>query len=113
MAGMSRTTGAVLDGVDHIAQSVRDILGTRKGSRPGRREYGSDVPDLLDQPLNGKTVLKIYAATALALSRWEDRIRVKRVSFAVGDTQGSGTITTEAVRTDTATSTSTTIVTSL
>lgn len=39
-SGMSRHTGAALDGADHLAQSVADILGTPIGSRVMRRDYG-------------------------------------------------------------------------
>ena len=43
MAGMARTTGAALDGLEHIKQSVLDILSTPVGTRAGRREYGSGL----------------------------------------------------------------------
>ncbi|OEZ78548.1 hypothetical protein JAB6_49520 [Janthinobacterium sp. HH104] len=33
------------------------------GSRIRRRRYDSEVPGLIDQPLNGATQLRIYAAT--------------------------------------------------
>lgn len=102
MAGMSRTTGAAIDGVESIHQSVRDILGTPIGSRVGRRTYGSLLPDLIDQPMNGPNVLRFYAATALALSRWEDRLRLRRVTLVPGARPGAATLTIEADRTDTA-----------
>jgi phage baseplate assembly protein W len=35
MAGMARDTGAALDGLDHIRQSVADILSTPMGTRVG------------------------------------------------------------------------------
>ncbi|MGF7152536.1 GPW/gp25 family protein [Novosphingobium gossypii] len=38
MAGMSRTGGTALDGIEHIAQSVREILGT-----PRRIDFGIDL----------------------------------------------------------------------
>lgn len=100
MVGMSRTTGAAIDGLEHITQSVRDILGTPVGTRVGRRDYGSLLPELLDQPFNGASVLRLYAATAVALSRWEDRIRLRRVSLAAGDRPGAATLVLEADRTD-------------
>ncbi len=101
MTGMSRTAGGALDGIDHITQSVRDILGTMVGTRVGRRDYGSLLPELIDQPLTGANVLRLYAATALALSRWEDRIRLRRVALVAGDRPGSATLVLDAVRTDT------------
>lgn len=36
------------------------ILATPMGSRVMRCEYGSLVPELLDHPLNGATVVRLY-----------------------------------------------------
>jgi phage baseplate assembly protein W len=102
MPGMSRTSGAALDGLEHITQSVRDILGTMIGTRVGRREYGSLLPELIDQPMTRANILRVYAATALALSRWENRIRLRRVGIAAGDRPGSAMLLIDAVRTDVA-----------
>lgn len=101
MAGMSRTTGAVIDGLDSIKESVADILGTAVGTRVGRREYGSLLPELIDQPLTGPNILRLYAASALAISRWEDRLRLRRVTLAPGSRPGAATLNIEADRTDT------------
>jgi hypothetical protein len=65
MVGMSRTTGAAIDGLEHITQSVRDILGTPIGTRVGRRDYGSDVPELIDHPLIGANILRLYLPWAI------------------------------------------------
>ena len=67
MLGLHRTTGKKLHGVDHIRQSIIDILTTPIGSRVMRRDYGSRLFELLDQPLHRQTVVQIYAATAEAL----------------------------------------------
>ncbi|MFV0662766.1 GPW/gp25 family protein [Denitromonas sp.] len=96
--GMTATTGRRVDDVAHIRQSVRDILTTPVGTRVMRRDYGSLLPDLIDQPLNGATLLRAYAATVMALVRWEPRIRVSRVQFAIDG--GALTIELEATRTD-------------
>jgi len=102
MAGMARSSGAVLDGLEHIKQSVADILSTPIGTRVGRREYGSLLPELIDQPMTPANILRIYAASAVAISRNEDRIRLRRVGLAAGGRPGSATITLDADRTDTA-----------
>lgn len=83
MPGMNAHTGAALSGVEHIQQSVADILTTPIGSRVMRRDYGSLLPELIDQPLNGPTALRAYAATVVALMRWEPRIRVQQVTRQV------------------------------
>ena len=83
MPGMNVQTGKRLDGIDHIRQSVADIITTPIGSRVMRREYGSLLPELIDQPLNGPTALRAYAATVVALMKWEPRIRVQQVTRQV------------------------------
>lgn len=74
MSGMNAQTGAYLANTEHVAQSVTDILTTPLNSRVGRRDYGSAIPDLIDQPLNRSTLLKLYAASATALIKWEPRL---------------------------------------
>ncbi|WP_369405238.1 GPW/gp25 family protein [Sphingobium abikonense] len=97
---MSRRTGGALDGVDHIIQSVGDILGTPIGTRVGRRDYGSLLPDLIDQPMTPANILRLYAATAVALTRWEDRLHLRRVSLSAGENRGAAKIIIDADRTD-------------
>lgn len=80
MSGMSAATGRRLDDLSHLRQSIADILATPLGSRVMRREYGSLLPDLVDAPLDGVTVLDIIQATAGAIGRWEPRVTVQRVA---------------------------------
>lgn len=82
MIGISATTGKALGGIDHLRQSVADILTTPIGTRVMRRNYGSRLYQLVDAPLNRSTLLDLYAATAEALSRWEPRISVESVQVA-------------------------------
>lgn len=79
MIGMSRHTGLAIDGDAHLAQSITDILTTPIGTRVMRRHYGSELPQLLDAPMNGETLVDVFAAVADALDRWEPRLRLKRV----------------------------------
>lgn len=100
MIGMSRTTGRALSDSAHLAQSIGDILTTPLGSRVMRREYGSLLPDLIDAPFNDATRLQAYAATAMALMRWEPRIRLSRVQLSLGDVPGQTVLELEGTRTD-------------
>lgn len=88
MNGMDRTTGKSLADIDHLRQSIADILTTPIGSRVMRRDYGSLVPDLLDQPDNGPTRVRLYAAVATALLRWEPRFRLNALSLSAGTRSG-------------------------
>lgn len=81
MKGMSASTGKPLEGLDHLRQSIADILTTPLGSRLQRRDYGSLVPSLIDAPGNGATLIRVYAAVATALIRWEPRVRVTRIGL--------------------------------
>ena len=92
MIGMNAVTGKPLEGVEHLRQSVQDILGTPLGTRVGRRWYGSHIPELLDQPLNDRTRLALVAAGALALQRQEPRIRATRITVESGDAPGAAVL---------------------
>lgn len=100
MPGMSRHTGARLSDEAHLAQSVADILTTPLGSRLARRDYGSMLPDLIDQPLTPALALRIYGATAVALSRWEPRLRLRRVTLETGTGPSSRVLHLEGQRRD-------------
>ena len=76
---MNRHTGQRLDALAHLRQSIGDILATPIGSRVMRREYGSLVPELIDHPDNIATQVRVYAAVASALMRWEPRFRLTRI----------------------------------
>lgn len=83
MTGMSARTGRKMPRIEHIRQSVADILFTPIGSRVMRRDYGSQLPELLDQPLNKATLMRCRAAAVDALIRWEERLQVKAVDFVL------------------------------
>ena|SRR5690554_426862 len=102
MPGMNAKNGHTIDGVAHIQQSVRDILTTPLGSRVMRRDYGSLLPELIDQPLHGATALRAYSATVVALMKWEPRIRVQQITrLAPAERPGSLILEMTAQRTDT------------
>ena len=81
MLGVSASTGQPLSDLDHLHQSIRDILTTRIGTRVLCREYGSRLSKFIDNPTNPALEIELYAATADALARWEPRFRLERVQF--------------------------------
>lgn len=97
---MNRDTGRLLTTAEHLRQSIADILTTPIGSRVMRRDYGSLLPELIDQPFNDATRLRAYAATAMALTRWEPRLRLTRVQLAQGDLPGSAVLDLEGAEVD-------------
>lgn len=100
MTGMNASTGQALSGNAHLAQSIADILGTPMGSRTMRRDYGSLLFDLLDQPINGALPMLLRAATAQAIRRWEPRLRLTRVGISGQPQQGALAVSIEGQRTD-------------
>lgn len=79
MKGMNATTGRTIANVEHLYQSIGRILSTPLGSRIARRDFGSDLPDLIDGPANGAMLVRLYAAVATALMKWEPRLQLTRV----------------------------------
>lgn len=82
MIGMNRITGRQLSGIEHLQQSLTDLLTTPKGTRIMRADYGSDIPRLVDLPVNSELLLDLIAATADAIAKWEPRFKVSQVNFS-------------------------------
>ncbi|HIH9249211.1 TPA: GPW/gp25 family protein [Enterobacter ludwigii] len=80
--GMSQNNGQAITDTDHLRQSVRDILLTPQGSRVARREYGSLLSVLIDQPQNPALRLQIMSAVYMALSRWEPRLTLDSITIS-------------------------------
>lgn len=79
--GMSQGNGRAITDTDHLRQSVRDILLTPQGSRIARREYGSLLSELIDQPQNPALRLQVMSAVYVALSRWEPRLTLGSINI--------------------------------
>ncbi|SBV94155.1 putative Baseplate assembly protein W [uncultured Alphaproteobacteria bacterium] len=74
--GIDPVSGTVVDELAHIRLSISEILKTPVGSRVMRRAFGSHVFSLIDAPGNPITALRLIAAAADALERWEPRVRL-------------------------------------
>lgn len=72
LIGMNRETGQPLAGLDHLRQSIADILSTPRGSRRMRPLYGSEIPRMVDLPVNAGWVSAIQAEVATALASRKD-----------------------------------------
>lgn len=79
MIGMDRRTGLPISGVEHLRQSIEDILTTPLGSRLMRPEYGSTIRRFVDLPVSEGWKSAVQAEAARALKRWEPRIELTRV----------------------------------
>ncbi|MEN3260058.1 GPW/gp25 family protein [Sodalis endosymbiont of Spalangia cameroni] len=78
--GMNPDSTGLLTDADHLWQAVRDVLTTPLASRVMRRDYGSLLPDLLDEPENDITRLRCMSAAVVALAQWEPRIALKGIA---------------------------------
>ena len=88
MIGMDRNTGRRLSGIDHIRQSITDILTTPVGNSLMNRDYGSMLSELVDHPTNNANTLRVMSATVMAISKWEPRVAINRVGVALGTLPG-------------------------
>lgn len=98
--GMNTDDGCAVEDIEHIRQSIRKILVTPIGSRIARRQFGSLMSELIDQPQNGATRLQVMAAAYSAIRRWEPRVYLSSVNVS---TQMDGQMVVEITgsRTDT------------
>ncbi len=67
---------AFIDGEDVVAQSIILILSTGLGERQMRFTFGSRLPQMIFEPINSATLVRIEEAAKTALTTLENRIRV-------------------------------------
>jgi phage baseplate assembly protein W len=101
MIGLSRVTGLAIDGSDHLRQSLHDIASTLIGTRLCRRDYGSLVPELIDQPVNAATTMRLMSALTTAYVLWEPRVRIQKITLHATDQPQQWIAQIEALRLDT------------
>jgi len=77
--GVDRRTGQQSTGLDHLKQSIEDILTTPLKSRRMKPEYGSNLRRFVDLPVNEGWKSAVQAEVARALGRWEPRLQLERV----------------------------------
>lgn len=78
---IDRHTGKTLTDVDHIRQSIQDIITTPTGTRVMRRDYGSLISELIDAPVNDALPLQLMAAIFDAIIRQEPRVTVTEIQL--------------------------------
>lgn len=79
MIGVDRRSGQPIAGLEHLRQSIEDILTTGLGSRRMRPDYGSNLRRYVDLPVNEGWKSAVQAEVARALGRWEPRLKLERV----------------------------------
>lgn len=92
--GMNPDSTGLLTDTDQLWNSVRDVLTTPLGSRVMRRDYGSLIPELLDEPQNEVTRLQCMSAAVIALTQWEPRVSLNGINISYSK---DGAVTAELV----------------
>lgn len=73
-------------GVDKIEESIRLVLGTRRGERPMRPTFGCAAHELVLAPAaSPRTTAAVARAVEEALALWEPRIEVTAVTAWASD----------------------------
>jgi len=82
--GTTTFDGYIID----VAEEIRRVLKTRKGSIPMNPEYGSELYKLRDRTMNDETRLKAISYTFDAIDKWVNRVKCKKVEvIALDDKQ--------------------------
>lgn len=87
--GVDASTGQILTGWGHVAQSLAIIITTDLRSRVERRDFGSVLPRLLDAPQNEGTLMDFRVSIAEAIQPrvvegkqyGEPRFRLERIDL--------------------------------
>ncbi len=72
---------------ESVSEAVRLILGTAKGERVMRPEFGCAIHDLVFHPVNANTCALISLYTREALVKWEPRVEDIQVQAYPDPTQ--------------------------
>ena len=70
---------AMVDDEQLISQAIEIILGTAKGERLMRPEFGCGIHDLVFANINSTTTSRVTQEVREALLRWEPRIDVRDI----------------------------------
>ena len=65
-----------------VEEAIRMVLGTARGERPMRPEFGCGIHDYVFAPADGTTIGRIRYEVRASLERWEPRIEVIEVNVA-------------------------------
>lgn len=69
--------------LEKISMSIRQILGTKRGGRVMDREFGTDLREILFDPIDEISVARVRFTIINALQTWEKRIDVLDVDVSI------------------------------
>lgn len=82
--------------LEKVKMAIRQILGTRLGTRVIDRNWGSDLRDLIFDPIDDVTATALRLAITEALRTWERRITVLNVQVSL-DQAAEGILDAEVI----------------
>jgi hypothetical protein len=71
------------DSAEKIRMAIRQILGTKIGSRMIDRDFGTDLRNILFYPIDEFSAARVRLAVSEAISRWERRAEVQEVKVSI------------------------------
>ncbi len=78
MSGINAETWQVLDGFDHVQQSLETIITTRQSERVMREWFGNPGLRLLGENATAETILLWFTITYALIELYEPRFRITR-----------------------------------
>ena len=87
-----RTTDRAIvpsEGAELVEESIRILLGTRKGERVMRPDFGADLESVVFNALSSNTISMISYYVKECLDKWEPRIEVLGVFARVDQAEGN------------------------
>ena len=76
---MNINSGTNISEINHLKQSISNILTTPIGSRVMKRNYGSNLFNKIDHPINGELIAEIYLDIVESLFIWEPRFELDQM----------------------------------
>jgi phage baseplate assembly protein W len=78
MVGVSKIAST-----EKIVMAMRQILGTKIGSRVIDRNFGSDLREILFTPIDEVSIARVRFAVTSAIQRWERRVDLLSVDVDI------------------------------
>ena len=72
---------------DDVDEAIRLIVGTAKGERPMRPEFGCGIHDYVFEAIDSNTLGRIDYEIRLSLDRWEPRIDINDIEFDTSEAE--------------------------
>jgi hypothetical protein len=70
-------------GIEKINMAIRQILGTKLGSRVIDRDFGSDLRGIIFEPIDQLSATRLQLAVSEAIQTWEKRVELLNVEVSL------------------------------